>query len=231
MANAQGGIAAQAMGGLQAMSQTSMMDSEPTIKALQARIDAIDGSAVNIAIPLIDYGFTGTISKADISVDMAGGRTLRAFGPPDANQRTRLTGSVTIDEFTPMIIRGSFKAPLAEFEQQGNQPAVYVRRETVTGTFTSVAPWQSDERVQILQESTEQMADDITNALGVPADMAHSMKERGTMPGVSGGSGAAAGGGGGALSEDCSCDCDKRELADDLCEFFCEEEFAACAAQ
>jgi hypothetical protein len=233
-ANAQGGVAAQAMGGLQAMSQTSLFDTEQTMKALQARVDAIDGSAVHIAIPLKDYGFSGSIPNAAISVAMSGGRTWRAFGPPDEQGRTRLTGTVSIQEFTPMVIRGSFVAPLAEMESGGDQGPVYRSRQTVTGTFTSVAPWQNDERVHILPEPTEQLADEIANTLGVPADVIYSMKQKGTMPGGPAPAPAAAGPGssaaGGTLSGECSCKCEMRELADDLCELFCEEEFAACEA-
>jgi hypothetical protein len=228
--NAQGGAGAQVFGGLVAMAQTSAMDTETEIKKLTARLDAIDGSAVQIAIPLIDYGFRGTVPNAAISVAMSGGRTWRAFGPPDAQGRTRLTGSVTIEEFSPLVVRGSFIAPLAEIEA-GPQGPVYRSRQTVTGTFTSVAPWQDDERIVILPDSTEQLADDIANTMGVPADMIYSMKQRGTMPGTAPASGAAPGSqssGGGLLSTDCSCECDMREVADDLCELFCEEEFAAC---
>jgi hypothetical protein len=39
------------------------------------------------------------------------------------------------------------------------QPPVYQRRDTVTGTFTSVAPWLSDERATIINDSVEVMAD------------------------------------------------------------------------
>jgi hypothetical protein len=232
-ANAQGGIAAQAMGGFQAMSQTSLFDTEQTMKALQARVDAIDGSAVNIAIPLIDYGFSGSVPNAAISVKMSGGRSWRAFGPPDEQGRTRLTGTVTIEEFTPTVIRGSFTAPLAELEA-GEQGPIYRSRQTVTGTFTSVAPWQNDERVQILPDSTEQMADEIANTLGVPADVIYSMKQKGTLPGGSTAPAAGAGtssASGGAIGGECSCECAMRKYADELCELFCEEEFAACKAQ
>jgi hypothetical protein len=227
-ANAQGGIAAQAMGGLQAMSQSSMFGGLEPMKELAARVDEIDGSAVNIAIPLIEYGFTGTIQNAAISVDMSGGRTWRAFGPPDASGNGRLTGSVTIEEFTPLFIRGSFMAPLAELEATADGPPVYRRRETVTGTFSSVAPWQSDERVQILTGSTGKIADDVANSMGISAEMVHSMKQQGTFPG--GGSAPSGGGGGGGAVQtgECSCECEQRPFADELCELFCEEEFAAC---
>ena len=234
MATARGGIAAQTFGGLQAMAQTSLFDTETVLKKLEARVDAIDGSAVHIAVPLIDYGFSGSIANAAIGVNMSEGRTWRAIGPPDEQGRTRLTGTVTINEFTPLVLSGSFKAPLAEMEA-GEQGPVYRQRQTVTGTFTSVAPWQSDERVEIVPDTTEQMADDIANTLGIPADMVYSMKQKGTMPGGPSapagatGSGAPAAGGG-VLTGECSCECNMREFADDLCELFCEEEFAACDA-
>jgi hypothetical protein len=56
------------------------------------------------------------------------------------------------------------------------------------------------------------------------------MKQKGTIPGAGSASGAAAGfrSSGGVISLDCSCECTMREFADDLCELFCEEEFAAC---
>lgn len=225
-ANAQGGIAAQAMGGLQAMSQSSLFGTEETIKRLQARIDSIDGSAVRIAIPMIDYGFSGTIDNAAIHIDMAGGKTLSAFGPPDASGNTPLTGKVTIQAFTPLFISGSFTAPLAEFLPNGEQPPLYRRRETVTGSFSSVAPWMSDERVQVEPESTERMADDIANSLGISPQLIHSMKQEGSLPG--GGSAAGGGTGAAARTDECSCECDYRPFADELCELFCEEEFAAC---
>ncbi|MCB1854986.1 MAG: hypothetical protein KDI05_08920 [Halieaceae bacterium] len=230
--NAQGGMAAQGMGGLQAMAQSSLFGAQETGQKIKARLDKIDGSGVYIQIPLIDYGFSGTLDNAAISVDMAGGRTLSAFGPPDRNGNTRLTGRVEISEFTPLFIRGSFSAPLAEFEPaSGDRPPIYRRRETVTGTFSSVVPWMSDERTQVVAESAEQLGDDVANSMGISAEMVHRMKREGSFPG-SGGSAAGSGSGGGAaISGDCSCDCGFREHADELCELFCEEEFAACASQ
>jgi hypothetical protein len=82
------------------------------------------------------------------------------------------------------------------------------------------------------------MAEDIVNSMGLPADMVYKMKQEGTLVpqgfSSSGSSGAApvsAGGGGGMSGGDCSCECGMREFADELCELFCEEEFAACATE
>jgi len=222
-----GGGAAQLFGGLQAMAKTSTLDSEPVVRALAARVDTIDGSSVRIAMPLIDYGYSGTFSNAAISVDMSGGRTLSAFGPPNEQQRTRLTGVVTIEEYTPFVIRGSFTAPLAEFVPSAQQEPVYTRRQTVSGTFASVAPWLVDERIEIQLDSQQQMTDDIVNTLGLPADMVYSMKQDGTIPGGPA-SAPSSSPSSNAGPQECTCECSMRPFADELCELLCEEEFAAC---
>lgn len=221
----QGGMAAQAFSGFQAMSQTSMWDTHERVQHLTGVIDSIDGSQVGIVIPLIDYGYSGTISNASIYVDMSGGRTWRAIGPPNAQDRTRLTGRVTIDEYSPFTIRGSFVAPLAEFVE-----TVYTPRQTVSGTFTSVAPWLADERTEMLLDSVQDMADDIANTMGIPAGMIESMKQDGTFPGSTStgtGSGSSSAN---AVGKECTCECNMKLFADELCELMCEEEFAACPA-
>lgn len=233
--NAQGGMAAQVMGGLQAMATTSAFDTQPVMEELVAKIEAIDGSSVSIVTPLFDYGFSGSFDNAQIGVTMRGGKHYSAFGPPDASGNTPLTGQVTIEEYTPYTVRGSFVAPLAEFVLSPSGEPVYTPRETVTGTFMSVAPWQEDERVQVVQDSTEVMADDIMNSLGVPAGTAWSLKQQGKIPGTSaapsaggGGGGSGSAGGGALQTNECTCECETKPFADDLCALLCEEEFAAC---
>ncbi|MEZ5552346.1 MAG: hypothetical protein R3E82_15790 [Pseudomonadales bacterium] len=221
---AAGGIAAQVFGGLQAMSATSLWDSQPVMQELVAQLDQIDGSNVSIAIPLIDYGFSGSFDNASIHVDMSGDRTFRAIGPPDASGWPPLTGQVTILEYTPFNLRGSFTAPLAEFVPSGSDaPAIYVRRDTVHGTFNSVAPWQVDERVQTyIPDTQEEMAEDIANTLGV---------RRRPTPGTgssSSGDGSAGSSGSGQVIHDCTCECEMQPFADELCSLLCEEEFALC---
>ena len=231
--NAQGGVVAQTFGGLQAMAATSL-SVQAEMEALDAKLKTIDGSAVSIVIPLIDYGFTGSFDNAAISVRMSGDRRWSAIGPADEQQRSRLTGRVTIEEYTPFVIRGSFVAPLAEFLPSGlpDQPPVFTPRDTVTGSFASVAPWLSDERTEIILDSQQQIADEIVNTLGVPADMIYSMKQDGTMPGGSStGTGQGASSSGGSIEAGCSCECEMKPFADELCELFCEEEFAACRSE
>jgi len=233
--NTAGGQAGQVMSGLQAMAQTSLFDTQQNVQDLDAAIKTIDGSEISIVIPLVDYGFSGSFDRASISAQMAGDRNCRAIGPPDQNQRTRLTGRVTIKEYSPVVMTGSFTAPLAEFVEGSNGEGVYQSCGTISGQFVSVAPFQADERSRMVMESNEQMAEDITNSLGVPAGMVYKMREEGTFvpqgTNTSGSSSSSTGStGGGVLVGNCSCECDSQALADELCEFFCEEEFAECDA-
>jgi len=232
--SAQGGIAAQVFGGLQAMSQTSMGDQTGTMKALVASMESIDASNVSIAMPLIDYGYTGSIDNAAIYVDMSGKRKWRTIGPPDATGRSRLTGHVTIDEYSPMVLRGSFSAPLAEFlpAQSADVPPQYVRRDTITGSFRLIAPWQVDDRIEmVILDTQEEMAYDIGNTLGISPDIVRDLQEKGTFSGgtpTNATSPGGSGGSGGTIQAECTCECTMRQYADELCELLCEEEFAAC---
>lgn len=230
--NTSGGGAGQALGGLMAMAQTSAFDSQQRVQELSAVMEGVDGADVGIAMPLIDYGYTGTFDRASISVSMSGGRTCSAIGPPDSNGWTPLTGKVTIEQYSPSVLIGRFSAALMESVEGPDGRGMYRSCGMVTGEFTTVAPFLEDERTVFIQESQEQMAEDIVNALGVPADMAYKIKtENGSLvPQSGGGSGSSQGssGGGFTVGGDCSCECENRDSVDDLCEFFCEEEFAAC---
>lgn len=231
-ATAQGGAAAQVFGGLQAMSQTSMFDTTERVQELTARLDSIDAHHVNIAIPLIDYGETGSFSNARIDVGMSGERQWSAIGPMDQHYRSPLTGRVTIEEYTPYVIRGSFVAPLAEFLPGAgpNDPPIFTPRQTISGTFTSVAPWLADERVTMINDTREEITDDVVNTLGISPEMVYRLKQDGTIPGGDDAPvpGAGSSSGGGLLSNECTCECDTMETADELCELLCEQEFAAC---
>jgi len=233
--NTAGGGAGQVLGGLQAVAQTSLFDTQQNVEGIDAALKTIDGSDVSITIPLVNYGFSGSFNRAAISVKMAGDRRCRAVGPPDQNQRTPLTGQVTISEYSPVALIGSFVAPLVESVEGANGEGTYRSCGTVSGQFTSVAPFQEDEQTSVVMESNEQMAEDIANSMGVPPGMVYKMKQEGTFvpqgTDSSGSSDSPSGTvGGGTISQDCSCECSMREFADDLCEFFCEEEFSACDA-
>lgn len=231
--SAQGGTAAQVFGGLQAMSRTSMGDQRLTMEYLDASLKQIDASQVSIAIPMIDYGYSGSFNNAAIQVTMAGDRKLSAIGPPDATGFSRLTGRVSIDEYSPVLVSGTFSAPLAEFLEplSPDAPPRYVLRDTVSGSFRLIAPWLEDERVErLVLDTPEEMAYDIANTLGVSPDIIKKMQQDGAFNGQGGpsGGGGSGSGSGGTIETECTCECSMRESADELCALLCEEEFAEC---
>ena len=66
----QGGVAGQAMAGLQAMASANIPGDGGQIPNYLKAKSAIDGSEVSIEFPIIEYGFTGTIERAAITVIM-----------------------------------------------------------------------------------------------------------------------------------------------------------------
>jgi len=230
--NTTGGAAGQVFSGMQAMSQTSLFDTQERITDLVAVLDTVDGSEVSIQFPMVDYGYAGTQEPAAITVTMAGGKKLSAIGPPDNTQQSPLTGKVTIEEYSPAVMIGSFVAPLGEFVEGTGGEGVYQSRGTVTGRFTSAKPFLADERARPIMDSIEQMTDDIANAMGIDAEYARSIMNSETPNGPPTSSQGASGSssGGGMVGGDCTCECETKPLADELCAFFCEEEFAACDA-
>lgn len=227
-----GGTASQVFSSFMGQALSNPFDSQQVMTELDQKIKNIDAANVSISAPYFDYGFTGSINNAMIST-VVGGQHMRSIGPPDASQNTPLIGTVSIEEYTPFVLRGRFSAPLAYFEPSPGegQPPIYKRGPTLTGTFTTVAPWLADGRVRHIQlQNQTEMADDIGKALGVPASTMRALREDGSIPGGSNSPGGPSGGNssGGTLGGDCDCDCAFKGKVDDLCEFFCEDQFAAC---
>lgn len=227
-----GGMTSQVFSSLMGQAMSNPFDAGDAMAELAEKLESIDASSVSIMMPFIDYGFTGSIDNAMISTTV-GGRHMQSVGPLDGTYQSPLIGSVSIEEYTPMRIRGSYTAPLAWFDPAPapDQPPVYRRGPTLTGSFNQVAPWLEDSRVARIQlQSQREMADDVGKALGVPAATMRSLRDQGAIPdGASPGAPSSGGGGsGGAVSSGCQCDCANKGKVDELCEFYCEEQFAAC---
>ena len=84
-------------------------------------INQQDGGSVDITIPQIQPGFTGVISHAHINVSKAIGDkgNYRAIGPWVGSCKDGYrpsTGTVTIEEFSKYILRGTFSAKLVDTE-------------------------------------------------------------------------------------------------------------------
>ncbi|NNE06712.1 MAG: hypothetical protein HKN15_13405 [Xanthomonadales bacterium] len=228
-ASADGGEAAQAFGSLMTIATSNPMKAQKAMVEYDARLQQVDGHAITLEFPLIDYGDTGMFTNAEIRVQMSGNRTFRAIAPPDASGRTRLTGTVSIEEYTPMAARGTFEGGLAEMAEAADGSLVYHERQRISGRFSTVSPYRDDPRIEKEKQPEDEIAQDIANALGISAESLQSMRAKGLIPSSSG-STAGAGAAAAEVSSDgeCSCECEARATADELCAFYCEEEFAAC---
>jgi len=118
--------------------------------------DQLD-TTVSITIPYVDYGFAGTLQGADIA--MSGGEKgrLEAVGPRDSvpgpQREFKPSGQVTITEYTPTLLTGSFTADMVrpasitQEQREQSQPTLKIEGQ-VKGRFVIAAPWQEDVRFE-----------------------------------------------------------------------------------
>jgi hypothetical protein len=118
--------------------------------ATEAALEALDGSKIRIELPRIEYGFTGVIDNASFFVRKAhgGDDNYLAYGPT-ASVGMRMfhrppNGKVTIDEYQPGVLTGSFHADLIDEANPGPDEAPIVAR-TIDGRFLVSSPWRGDE--------------------------------------------------------------------------------------
>jgi len=128
--------------------------SDPVVAAAHRRAAEIDGASIALSFPLIDYGFTGAFDEAEVHFSRAEGHRLEALGPTDSDpgprRDMRASGHVTIEEYSPAVLRGSFTAELVDPTEdlRGVQPSYAVVR-SVEGRFVVASPWREDERLEV----------------------------------------------------------------------------------
>ena len=147
-----GGLLEQ-MGSLQMQSEQE----ELFLEQLQGLAQDNTGNAINISIPLIEYGFEdGNIFNARIEVS---GRLengiVDTYSSISAEPETLMSGGkvyppngrVVIKEYTPHILRGTFQATLVSNEAakkarvSASNP-VLPTMGTINGSFSVSAPWR-----------------------------------------------------------------------------------------
>ncbi len=159
------------------------------------------GTKVEIEIPEIDYGFTGTISDARIWVsggaDAQGGLISYTGNPnsprPPCGYGGPPIGSVTIDEFSRFVLRGSYTAPLIVVGGIRNVSHCPIKPvvQTISGTFVVTLPYMKDPRVET---DTSWLLADGVNSLqslmpgGFNLDQLEEMSKHVPKPPVNGGS-------------------------------------------
>jgi hypothetical protein len=207
----------------------------------------VDASKIVLRLPQLEYGFTGTVDNASVQVSRAGGDSYLSYGPRTIVGGRQISkppnGRVTIEEYTPLVIRGTFSADLVDPDNPGPDIAPIVSR-SITGSFLSASPYRLDRDFnldgdQVVQEGLNntlrqapfgaEATTDMIRASGVSAE---TLCARGVDEalleklGFTGGCGNA----GGGVTPACSCDCERRrqEEQNPRCQEDCRRPWKDC---
>jgi len=227
-ATADGGALAQLMGQFQAMAAIGSNKGAQGLEDAAKRISALDGNSVGIVIPMIDYGFTGTFNNAHLSVAMGDGNVYQAIGPEDGKPGPEvafpLSGTVTIEEYTPMVMRGTFSGDLVRPEMITTPDPVLPVLHQVSGSFQAVSPWIKDARIErIIVSDQDDLVRDMASALGLDASKLTGLASSNAQ---SSSNQSPSKTGGGQLG--CDCSCNYINIKRPACDKQCEASYAAC---
>ena len=204
---------------------------------------------------MVDYGFTGGFDNAVIEVSKADDdrHGYKAFGPRVYEGRRPHSrppnGQVTILEYSPTVLRGTFRAGLVDEANPGSDDAPTIATR-IEGEFIITSAWQGDPDFALdktatrdaliqnmLQQSplgTDTMRELIRSSGAPPQALCDAGLDDGQLEalGFATGCGPASSSSGGAVSSPCSCDCDMRpeEEKKPACPLACRAAWAACPA-
>ena len=215
-------------------------------------IYALVGRKIRIFVPDIEYGFTGTFDNAVIEVAKANDdrHLYRAYGPGVRRGfRTYSqppSGRVTIEEYGPSILRGTFEADLIDEADPGPDEAPKIAT-TISGRFLIPSPWRGDPDFEIDEQAVQRALiqnmlqsgpfaagpmRDMIGQMGAPppgvCEAGFTESEIEAMGFTTGcGTGTSSSG---SVAPDCSCECDDRETEEALpvCQQQCERDWNTC---
>lgn len=155
-----GGFFGQAMAGAGAMLDNFPEVVDSARRAMYEK-ENTEAGTIRMSMPYVDYGFTGRLTNVRMTVTREGGGEYVAVGPRDIEPgRTTLfppSAEVTIEEYTPTFMAGTFAAQLIDPESlpggaiplasQESRPTLPVARR-IEGRFFLTAPWRDDERTE-----------------------------------------------------------------------------------
>ena len=170
-----GGEFAQFMSAVSGMASGGPLNASQQYRETLERVGKLDGVEVNITIPLIDYGFTGEFDNASLRVSKGGGGNYVALGPdiePGPGVAYPLAGSVVIEEYTPTILRGTFRGSLVDPDDLvglGDGDGLPVH-DQISGSFHIAGTWRDDPRIEaILPDNlAESVRQDVLGLTEIP---------------------------------------------------------------
>lgn len=155
-----GGFFGQAMAGAGAMLDNLPEVIDSAHQAMREK-EYTEAGTIQLSMPYVDYGFTGRLTNVRMSVTREGGGEYVAVGPRDIEPGSMTlfppSAEVTIEEYTPTFMAGTFSAQLIDpqslpggaipLASQESRPTLPVVRR-IEGRFFLTAPWREDERTE-----------------------------------------------------------------------------------
>jgi len=132
------------------------------IQKTSAALESMDASKIRITLPKIDYGYMGSLNNAKIEVNKANSpdRGYVSYGPRvvvDGPSVRPPNGKVTIEEYSHLVLRGTYSANLIDESNPGKDDAPIVAK-TITGRFYVASPIEGDKDFAINKEHMKQQA-------------------------------------------------------------------------
>lgn len=177
--NASGGMMAQLL------ASGELMNAAGVSGMMRGITDIVGAEKITLRIPRIDYGYTGTIVDAGLSVEIGTDPVLEARGPVDSDTTAFVeflrSGRVTIDEYTPDFMSGSFAGNLIDLaaNPRSSQERVVTANivRSISGRFWVSSPWLADQRFHVVlaDDTQREVKADIRQRL--PSELAEVAEE------------------------------------------------------
>jgi hypothetical protein len=220
--------------------EITLADEAAFSNQLATMAEGSPGHTIGIAIPYIGYGETGSFGNAVIEVanklvNREGGRAMDTFVAvsrmPDDDGVYPPNGEVAITEYTPHILRGTFRAELVSREDWRKAEVTRDNPQlplssSISGEFTVSAPWRGNgahpdarsdgammkgirnDMIDILQKVPPELRSSLAGSrLGELCQMGFEDSQLQGL-GIGGSCGNGSGGAMAMLSRRCECDCE-----------------------
>lgn len=208
---------------------------------------------IEIVIPLIDYGFSGSFSNILIKVSTRNEAYKSVEqGLTNKDSKYEFTGSVTIEKYSPYVLKGSYTAPLKRYEaisardikcpafSDPSTPPCTITKQVgtgnVNGQFNILSPWRNDSRLNNSIDRKVSFVDPFAKDIGAKATefgIDVDVDEEFAKAGLgSSGSSARSGPSSASVAKEpyggCNCSCNFVNTATAQCKTACSATFSAC---
>ncbi len=201
-----------------------------------------EAQKITIVLPMIDYGYSGTFNNVKISVTEKNETFTSAKRDEYSGMYSEFTGSVTIEEYSPYNMAGTYSGTLYSYVEtnapyRGPSPDQQVkqfkidRNGSINGEFNILSPWEDDDRMNEGIDFQSAMVDPMKNdikklaaqyGIDVDVDKEFEQVEANARQNERGSSSSS------NIYGDCNCSCNFIQSATPTCQTSCRAAFDVC---